>query len=128
MHACCASHTRRARARQGRVHGRQALRQPLHAAHVPLAPPAPRAQIPLLGGLVDTYSLWLSTRNAFLAWAMMGCRPPLYLAVPCQLAALLRISRAGFCTSAVLRHPLMQQRTGGAGRWEGRCGEGVPCT
>ncbi|PSC74478.1 thylakoid lumenal kDa chloroplastic [Micractinium conductrix] len=69
------------------------------------------SQIPLLGPFVDTYSLWLSTRNAFLAWAMLGCRPPLYLAVPYQLAGLLRISRAGFCGSGVLLHPIVQQRT-----------------
>ena len=87
----------------------------------PCAPaPAPvPLQIPLLGPFVDTYSLWLSTRNAFLAWAMLGCRPPLYLAVPYQLAGLLRISRAGFCGSGVLLHPIVQQRTGAAGAGAG---------
>ncbi|KAL4430623.1 hypothetical protein ABPG75_005879 [Micractinium tetrahymenae] len=72
--------------------------------------PAP-STIPVLGGLVDTYSLWLSTRNAFLAWALVGCRPPLYLAVPYQLFGLWRITRADFCQATVLKHPIMQQRT-----------------
>jgi hypothetical protein len=64
-----------------------------------------------LGALVDTYSLWLSTRSAFLSWALLGCRPPLHIALPLQLFGLWRITAAGFCVAPVLQHPVMQERT-----------------
>lgn len=68
--------------------------------------PAPHTcqQVPYLRGVVDAYSLWLSTRNAFLAWAVLGCRPPLYLALPFQLLGLWRITAADFCQSQVWAH------------------------
>ncbi len=69
-------------------------------------------QIPFVGALVDTYSLWLSSRNAFLAWALLGCRPPLHIALPMQLFGLWRITAAGFCAAPVLQHPVMVERTG----------------
>lgn len=79
---------------------------------LPPAFPLRHLQIPYLGGLVDTYSLWLSSRNAFLSWALLGCRPPLHIAVPLQLFALWRITAAGFCAAPVLQHLVMVERTG----------------
>jgi hypothetical protein len=81
--------------------------------------PAP-SSTPYLNWLADAYSLWLSTRIAFLGWAMVGCRPPLHLAVLYQLLGLWRIRGAGFCSTPVLQDPIMQDRTGGwVGGWAG---------
>lgn len=86
---------------------RRSRRHPTHAALY-----APVPQVRHLGPLVDVYSLWLSTRNAFLGWAIVICHPPLHLAVPFQAFGLWRIVRAGFCRSPVLRHPVVVARTG----------------
>lgn len=70
----------------------------------PAAHPLPAAvQLPCVGLLIDTFLVWLGTRNAFLSWALMGCRPPLYVAAPLQLAALARIHTADFCSVQVGR-------------------------
>ena len=84
--------------------------------------PAP-STTPYLSWLANAYSLWLSTRIAFLGWAMVGVRPPLHLAVLYQLVGLWRIRGAGFCGNPVLQHPIMQDRTGGwVGGWRAGAG------
>lgn len=81
-------------------------------------------QVPHLGALVDTYSLWLSTRNAFLLWAVLGCRPPLHVAAPFQLFALWRITRADFCSAPVCAGAGLRMRRSWTGRL--RAGDGLP--
>ncbi|KAL4444213.1 hypothetical protein ABPG75_011950 [Micractinium tetrahymenae] len=69
------------------------------------------SQVPIIGPLLDAFFLWMATKHCFLLFALATMRPPLYLAVPLQAVGVWRANRAGFCTSAVLSHPVMQRRT-----------------
>lgn len=68
-------------------------------------------QVPLIGHLLDAFFLWMATKHCFLLFAAGTLRPPLYVALLVQASGVWRANQAGFCTSAVLRHPVMQERT-----------------